>query len=44
MLIILAIPLGILSFILAYHCYKANHAAKALWCVAIGIFSSSALQ
>lgn len=38
MLIILAIPLGILSFILAYHCYKANHAAKALWCVAIGIF------
>lgn len=38
MLIILSIPLGILSFIIAYHCYKANHAVKALWCAAIGVF------
>ena len=38
MMIIFAIPLGILSFIIAYHCFKANHAVKALWCAAFGVF------
>ena len=38
MLIILSIPLGILCFIVAYHCYRANHAIKAVWCAALGVF------
>jgi|JTFP01.1.fsa_nt_gb hypothetical protein len=38
MMILLSIPLGILCFIVAYHCYTANHAVKALWCAALGVF------
>ena len=37
MMVILAVPLGILCFIVAYHCLKANHAIKALWCAALGV-------
>jgi len=38
MMIILAVPLGILCFIVAYHCYRAKHAKKAVWCAALGVF------
>ncbi|MCA1796702.1 MAG: hypothetical protein LC645_04005 [Geobacteraceae bacterium] len=38
MMILLSIPLGILCFIVAYHCYRADHAAKAVWCAALGVF------
>lgn len=37
MMILLSIPLGILCFIVAYHCYRANHAMKAVWCAALGV-------
>ncbi|MDD2557360.1 MAG: hypothetical protein RBR43_08745 [Desulfuromonadaceae bacterium] len=38
MMVILFIPLGILCFILAYQCLRAEYKVKALWCTALGIF------
>ncbi|MFA5700172.1 MAG: hypothetical protein WC913_02730 [Desulfuromonas sp.] len=38
MMVLLFIPLGILCFILAYQCLRAEHKVKALWCAALGVF------
>ena len=38
MMILLFVPLGILCFIVAYHCLKAKHSIKAIWCAVLGTF------